>query len=393
MAQVACRLFQKGACTGCTRLDVPYARQLEAKEKFVKEQVGTAAAPDAFRPIVRSPDQLAYRTSVKLCLHEDREGRRAVGLYRGGTRQVVTLGDCPAQVDAINRFTAKLFDRRVRPAARFYDHQGRVFQRNRLKFLTIRAAPDAKPTGEGIGVLIAHTGVERKALSAWLAHAGVKAASAYETKLTKGDGDRLTGRETHHLTGPEYFRFPLAGRVFELSPASFFQANHSLSGKLIDAATAFAADGDLLLDLYGGFGAYALSAAPRFKGVRLVDGNGDAIRSAKGMSESLPDFKPFAAMCEDYLARDLTLADKARVTHAIVNPPRGGISPTVVSALAPKNLPLLREIHYVSCNPVTLARDLRALSAQGFKVSSVQPFDMFPQTDHVEVVAKLQRVH
>ncbi len=390
MPDVVCRLFQKRACTGCTRLDVAYARQLEGKLRYVQEQLQDVARETNFRQVVPSPKTLAYRTSVKLCLHEDREGRKAVGLYKGGTRQVVTIGDCPAQVSAINELTAKLFDRKLRLPGRLYDHQGRVFQKARLKFLTIRNAPgDGGKRGE-LAVVISHTGIESRALISWLIKAGLKDLCAYQSKLTRGDGDKVTGRYIDHLSGPAHIRYPLAGNVHELTPSAFFQANHSLSAGLIGAATDFGEDGDLLLDLYGGFGAYAFHVAKRFKGVILVDGNDAAVAAAKGMAEreGRATFAAHAAMCEHFFDQVLKPDDARRITHVIVNPPRGGLSQKVARQLSKDHLPALKELRYVSCNPETLGRDLAVLTRQGLKILSVEPFDMFPQTEHVEVVVR-----
>jgi 23S rRNA (uracil-5-)-methyltransferase RumA len=386
----SCRAYERRECTGCTALHEPYERQLLRKEEFVRDQLGPTLAA-ALRQVIPSPAPMGYRTSVKLCLHEDRDGHKTVGLYRAGSRDVAPLRDCPAQAPAINRLIARLFDRRVRAPARFVTHGSRVFQKGRLKFLTIRCAPAAAGAGDGaLAVIVAHTGVERAALIAWLAQAGLGGLCAYETRLTPHDGDQVTGRFVDHVSGPERFAFPLAGRTFEITPASFFQANNSLSAGLIAAATAFTAPGDLLLDLYGGFGAYSFAAAARFRGLLVVDGNAAAIAAAQraALTDATP-LRAVQAFCEDYLEKQLAPADAARVTHVIVNPPRGGLSPRVVSKLCRARLPQLRELHYVSCNPKTLARDLRMLTAQGFRLRDAEPFDMFPQTEHVEVVARL----
>jgi 23S rRNA (uracil1939-C5)-methyltransferase len=105
----------------------------------------------------------------------------------------------------------------------------------------------------------------------------------------------------------------------------------------------------------------------------------------------LAQLEAHASTCERFLADTLSAEDAARVTHVIVNPPRGGLSAKVRGALGTAAFPQLRELRYVSCNPQTLARDLAALITQGLVLVDAQPFDMFPQTEHVEVVASLRR--
>jgi 23S rRNA (uracil1939-C5)-methyltransferase len=396
-ADQTCRYFQRRHCTACTRLDVPYGEQLAAKEAAVRQALAgaLAAGGGVVLPVAPSPEPMAYRTSVKLCLHRGRDGQEAIGLYRAGTKEVAHIPGCPTQVAAATALTAQLFAEGVRRPAPFYNHRDRSFQKGRLKFLTLRIAPAAP------AVIIAHTGVPAPLLREWLASAGTRDLCAYESRLTPYDGDLPVGRDVAHLSGPEVVPVTLAGRVFDLAPAAFFQANYSLSEGLIRGATAFLQDGDVLLDLYGGCGAYSFAAAPRFRRAMVVDGNGAAIDAARRAAAALPPPPPmgrkfnleaFAATCEAFLTRQLKDEMARRVTHGIVNPPRGGLSRQVIDELGKRRLPALRELHYVSCNPVTLARDLELLRPLGFALREAQPFDMFPQTNHVEVVARLASI-
>jgi 23S rRNA (uracil1939-C5)-methyltransferase len=393
MTRSVCRHFSDGRCTGCTALDTPYSTQLSHKTEGVR-LVFTQAGLDArlVMPTIPSPSPLHYRASVKLCLNEDRDGRRAIGLYRGGSHQVVSTFGCPAQMDVVNQLIATLFPARGRLPAKLYDHRGRVFQRGRLKFLLVRASPDAHKSGHGAGIVISHTGAELAPLKAWIHAAGLRDLCVYESRLTAGDKDAQTGREIRHLAGPKTFSYPLAGHVHQLSPASFFQANALLAESLVAAAVDFSSPGDTLLDLYGGFGAYSAAASPRFKRLLVVDGNSTAIAALNDSGASWAKAATgYAGRCEEYLAEKLSAADAARVTHVIVNPPRDGLSRQVVTRLAGPQLAAARELHYVSCNPDSLVRDLRALVASGWRLRDARPFDMFPQTPHVETVARLMR--
>jgi 23S rRNA (uracil1939-C5)-methyltransferase len=370
-------------------LHEPYERQLARKEELVRGALAPLGATVA--AIVGSPARMGYRTSVKLCLHEDRDGRRAVGLYRHGTKDVVPLVNCPAQAAAINRVVERLGQRNVRPPARFYNHASRVFQRGRLKFLTLRASPaDGRGSEAPVALIVSHTGVERAAIARWLEDAGLRGLCAYTSELNARDGDAVTGRWFEHASGPATFPYTVAGHRFHMAPASFFQANYALVDALVGEATAFAASGDLLLDLYGGFGAYALSVAARFRGLRIVDANKAAIEAAQRAikDRGLADARAVATTCEGFFEDELG-TDADRVTHVLVNPPRGGLSRRVVASLA--KLPRLSELRYVSCNPSSLARDAKLLEPLGLLLRTARPFDMFPQTEHVEVVAAFSR--
>lgn len=386
-----CELFRRRQCTGCTALHVPYPRQLEEKRNFVADCHGPHRA--VVEKTVASPKPMGYRTSVKYCLHEDTLARKVYGLYQAGTKIVVPMRRCPAEATSINRLVEKLFGLPGKIPAKFYNHKGRGFQRGKLKFLTVRAAPQPAAAPDRLAIIISHTGVPRENMVRWLKGLGLGGLCAYESELVQRDNDLVVGRRVEHLSGPKEFPLVLGNHTFNLAPTAFFQANFSLGDSLIGAATAFQSDGGTLLDLYGGFGAYAFRIARRFKKIFVVDGNDAAIAAATAAAKEakFTHLTARAAMCENFL-KDLPAAEKAAVTHVIVNPPRSGLSQQVVAAMSREAMPLLRELHYVSCDPETQARDVAALCRLGFTVAKITPFDMFPQTDHVEAVARLVRV-
>lgn len=390
----SCRHFK--VCTGCPQLQEPYAVQLEAKEQFVAKQLASVLTPASeLRPIMASPNPLGYRASAKLCLHADSLERWSIGLYKKGSKLVIPIPGCPAHVPGINKLIDKIFALRGRVPAPLYNHKGRSFQPGKLKFLTIRqGGSEARLDQQGI--IISHTGVPPDAMRDWLKASGLSKLCTYHSQLSPEDGDDIIGKHVEHLSGPEHFKMTLGSQVYALTPMAFFQANYSLSPALIAAAGDFEDErGDVLLDLYGGFGAYSFPLAKNFAEIWVVDGNQAAIASAQAHAQSLglSHLKAEATYCERFLA-DLPDATARRVTHIIVNPPRSGLSSQVVRSLDRRNFPRLKAVHYVSCNPQTLARDLNLLTTKGrmggLRLTSAQAFDMFPQTEHVEVVARLR---
>lgn len=380
-------------CTGCTRLHEPYHSQLAFKQQLVANKLAGPLSRGAdLRPIIASPEPLGYRASVKLCLHEDSLGRWSIGLYKQGTKMVVPIPGCPAHAPGLNKLVDKIFALPGKVPAPFYQHKARSFQPGRLKFLTLRQG-GLEGRLEHQGIIISHTGVDPTALQAWLKASGLSKLCAYHTQLTPDDADDVIGRKVEHLSGPEHFQMQLGEQTYALAPMAFFQANYRLSQALIEAAGSFDGGSDVLLDLYGGFGAYSFPIAERFKQIWVIDGNEAAIAAATATAQArgLQQISAQATMCESFLEK---LPDDIarRVTHVIVNPPRSGLSQRVVRSLDRRNFPRLKAVHYVSCNPETLARDLTAITSAkmgALRLKVVQPFDMFPQTDHVEVVAKL----
>lgn len=380
-------------CPGCTRLAVPYPKQVQDKARAVFEKLSPLAGlkvdrDEIFRPMVESPRPLGYRSSTKLCLDMDSFGQRRIGLYERSSKAVVDIPECPVHHPDVNRLVTKLLGGNAPLPAPFYQHAKRPFQPGCLKFVTVRVN---SATGMA-GVVISHTGVDRKVLGEWAAKLDVRRISLYECRLRKDDEDQVLNDDVRHLAGPEAFAVEILGREFQLSPAAFFQANESLTDRFVGAATEGLA-GNLLLDLYGGFGAYSVAAVANFRRALVVDGNRAAIQSIKPMGERLgiSTITGIAASVEDFLTQKIRDNERREVTHVIVNPPRQGLSEAVREAIGRAQFPDLKEVVYVSCDPATLARDLEVLTRKGrLRLVSVTPFDMFPQTDHIEVVARLK---
>lgn len=374
-------------------MQFPYVKQVHDKAKTVRELLARFVpkdmdAAEVLLPVTASPAELGYRTSTKLCLHEDEFGRRAIGLYERGTKKVVAIPECPVHHQAINQMVQRLFPQRGPLPAPFYNHAKRGFQPGRLKFVTLRYCPET----QAFGIVLSHTGVDDEALGRWAISHAAPNVSIFQSSLDRDDEDLVLGSSTSHLAGPPDVPFVVGPMTYRLSPLAFFQANFALTERFVDHITA-GIGGDTLLDLYGGFGAYGLAAAPRFKKVLLVDANPHAISAAKktikalglGHAETAPD------SVETFLERRLNADERRHVSHIIVNPPRGGLSSKTRDLLTGPRMQSATSLTYVSCNIETLKRDLAQLTAGGFRVQSVQPFDMFPQTDHLELVVKMVR--
>ena len=196
----------------------------------------------------------------------------------------------------------------------------------------------------------------------------------------------ILGREWRTLAGQDWIEERLGRLRFRLSPASFFQVNSAQAEILYDVARQFAGKGRRLLDLYCGVGAIALWLADQFEEVGGVEEVEPAIVDAQANAElnGIQNARFLAQPVEAFLrgARH----DSGRGLTVTLDPPRTGCAPAVVQALV-KLRP--ERIVYVSCDPGTLARDVKVLVQGGHQVDAVQPVDLFPQTAHIETVVKL----
>ena len=184
-------------------------------------------------------------------------------------------------------------------------------------------------------------------------------------------------------TGQKHFRERMGGHVFRVGSPSFFQVNTPQAERMVDLIREELelAGNELVADVYAGVGTFAVLLAPHCDHVIAIEESSAAMDDAEVNCEGIPNLELLRARAED------ALAEMERCPDAIVlDPPRAGCAPSMLESLVrlrPK------KIVYVSCDPSTLARDLKVLCAGGFQLRKVQPIDMFPQTHHVECVATL----
>ena len=193
------------------------------------------------------------------------------------------------------------------------------------------------------------------------------------------------------LYGKGFILDTLCGKTYAISPRSFYQINHAqtevLYGLAVEAAKLTGKE--VVLDAYCGIGTIGLTAADHAKQVVGVELNRDAVQDAIGNARhnGVKNARFFAADATRWIGEAAAAGEKADVIF--MDPPREGSTPEFlasVARMAPKR------VVYVSCNPVTLARDLATLTKLGYKAEGFTPVDMFPHTEHIETVCALSKL-
>src|SRR5207237_73628 len=170
-----------------------------------------------------------------------------------------------------------------------------------------------------------------------------------------------------------------------VSAGSFFQVNRFLIDELMTTATA-GAKGKLAWDLYAGVGLFTVALAKNFERVVAVE---SSPASSDDLSHNAPrNTKPVQSTTERFLEQVAARSKSSKPDFVLVDPPRAGLGPKVAKQFANSGA---AQITYVSCDPATLARDLRVLLDAGYKLEGLHLFDLFPQTFHIEGVARLSR--
>jgi 23S rRNA (uracil1939-C5)-methyltransferase len=217
--------------------------------------------------------------------------------------------------------------------------------------------------------------------------AGIEWDSFWSRKIeieAANSGEEVSVYSAEIVEPTEELSFDLNGNRYFYDATTFFQGNPYLIGQLVEAATANAS-GAAALDLYCGVGLFTLPLAAKFERVFGVEGNAKAVDFAEKSVENarLENVQFGREDVKEWLAQNET----ETIDFVLLDPPRAGTEKeTIESILTIKP----REISYVSCEPATLARDLRVLRDGGYRIESIVALDLFPQTHHVETVVRLK---
>jgi len=322
-----------GVCGGCQLQHLDYAAQLETKVAFIRESLRRVGRIDWSDDIpMQAAAEFGYRSRAEIKVSLDAEGRAQIGYFRAGTREVHEVSDCPILL----------------PAAR------RELQR-------LHSEPHLIP---------------RDATRVFLT------AGDESVIVTPGSGENSRAAELDAL-GTAHQR--IAGIDYSFGVRSFFQANRLLVEELVNVAIGDAR-GKLAVDLYAGAGLFALQLAGRFEQVYAVEGNRLAAGhgQANARANNTGNVRYEAISVEAWLKYKAAAA--GRPDLLLLDPPRAGAGAQVIERIASLAPP---QITYVSCDPATLARDLRLLLNHHYRLTSLTALDLFPQTFHVETVARL----
>lgn len=201
----------------------------------------------------------------------------------------------------------------------------------------------------------------------------------------------ITGKECRTIFGSGYITDKLCGLSFRISPLSFYQVNRSQAEKLYTIARDFAElkPDETLLDLYCGTGTIGLTMADSVKRLYGVEIIPQAIEDAK-INAEINNIKNAEFFCGDAsLAAEKLAQQGIKADCIIIDPPRKGCDSTLINTISEKFSP--PRVIYISCDPATLARDLKIFNELGYSAFKVIPVDLFPRTGHVETVCLLSR--
>ena len=380
----ACNHF--GICGGCAYQSISYENELKLKEEQVRSLFEQENLDINLLGIEPSPIVGAYRNKMEYTFGDEiKDGPLSVGLHmKGRFYEIINVDGCNI-VDS--DFTL------VRETVRnFFEERKQSFYKTRqrkglLRHLVVRKALSS---GEILVNLVttSQEEIDKEALLSILLNLNLKGKIEGILHTTNdGLGDVVKADKLELLYGRDYITEEILGLKFKISPFSFFQTNTIGAEKLYSIVRDFTGDIDdkVVFDLYSGTGTIAQIMAPVAKkviGIEIVE---EAVETAKDNAK-LNGLDNIEFIAGDVLLAVDNLTEKPDLI--VIDPPREGIHPKAINKIIDFDP---QTFVYVSCNPITLVRDLRIFKERGYEVKKAKLMDMFPRTPHVEVVTLLTR--
>jgi 23S rRNA (uracil-5-)-methyltransferase RumA/MAF protein len=380
-----------GPCGGCLFQSIDYGTQLELKERHLRrtlEEAGIAGAAAALKAITPSPDFYAYRNKMEFGFGES-WGRLVLGLRERVTvtrqthRRTLSIDACPIFSAVVGRVFPAVIDFVREKGLSVFDI---LSGRGHVRHLVLR---QGKRTGELMVILVTAElpGTDIAVLAERLM-AAVPELKSFIHVTNSRSSDIIEHEKTRLVAGAPFIEETLLGLTFRIYPQTFFQTNTAgaeLLYQRIRDETPLSPE-SRILGLYCGSGTIELSLAGAVRKVTGVDSSpaniANAVENALINRVDNAEFVPRTV--ESLLSEPL----REPADVVVVDPPRVGLTGKALRRVVRLDAP---SVVYVSCNPASLARDLRGFLDAGYKVRSLSPFDLFPHTPHLETLAVMAR--
>lgn len=381
--EAPCDYFKQ--CGGCQLQHLSYEGQLKWKENMVRnvmQRIGKIHAP--VHPVKGMKEPWHYRNKAQIPFSENEAGQAIAGFYKTKTHSIVDMDRCLIQTGEADAILAGLKKELATLGVRSYNehtHEGM------LRHVVIRKA---RATGEVMVVLVTKKKkFPQKEAAIAVIQKLVPNATSIMQNVNSEKTNVIFGDDTINLWGKDVIIDTIGNVRFEISARSFYQVNPEQTEVLYKQALDYAdLQGDeRVIDAYCGIGTISLFLAQKAKTVMGVEIVPQAIEDAKrnAVLNGFTNTYFEAGPAEEVIPRWYKEGKEADVL--VVDPPRKGCDEALLTTILEQRP---KRVVYVSCNPATLARDLRILEDGGYQTQEIQPVDMFPHSTHCEAVAWLK---
>lgn len=393
----ACKVVR--SCGGCQIQEMEYGRQLRFKENKVRENliriggISKEVLSKVMEPILGMEEPFAYRNKAQFPIGTDRNGKIVAGFYAGRTHSIIPNMKCALGVEVnerILRCVIEFMEEFKISAYQEEEHRGLVRHvLIRYGFRTKEIMVCLVLNGGGIP----HGDVLAERLCA------IEGMTSVTYSMNRDRTNVIMGKEIRLLWGQTYITDWIGDVKYRISPLSFFQVNPVQTEKLYGLALQYAqlTGEETVWDLYCGIGTISLFLAKKAKQVFGVEVVPQAVLDARNNAKinGIRNVEFFEGKAEEVLpefGRRYEEEHEGMKYHAdvvVVDPPRKGCEEGLLRTIVEMGA---EKVVYVSCDPATLARDLKVLCGEGYEVERVRAVDQFPHTVHIETVCLLSRI-
>ena len=375
-----CPVYRK--CGGCEFRNITYEEQLKVKENRVRKELEGLARTEK---IAGMSYPYFYRNKVNAAFQRKRDGSIVSGVYEAGTHRVVPVERCLIEDQRADRIIGTI--RRLVPSFRIT-----IYNENSgyglLRHVMVRVG---HKTGQILVTLVVTSPIFPSKNNF------VKALRKEHPEITsivlnlnEKNTSMVLGERNIVLYGKGYIEDILCGKKFRISPSSFYQINSIQTEVLYRKAIELAAltGREKVFDAYSGIGTIGIAASGSASEVTCVELNADAVRDARynARMNGVRNIRFYQDDAGRFLERMAAAGEKVDVLF--MDPPRSGSTETFIDAVSSMKP---ERIVYISCNPETLARDLRSFRKRGYRAGEAYPVDMFAWSGSIETVVALQQ--
>ncbi|MGH4122893.1 MAG: 23S rRNA (uracil(1939)-C(5))-methyltransferase RlmD [Clostridium sp.] len=379
-----CSIYKN--CGGCNLQHIDYTGQLDFKTNRVIQVINRIGKLEdvIVHPTLGMENPYNYRNKVQLPV-SNKNGAIDIGFYAARSHDIINMETCHIQdkvADVVVKLTKQWIKEYNIQSYNEENHNGL------LRHIMIRKG---FKTGEVMVVLVTNgKNIPHKEEFIATMTKKIQGLVSVVQNINSEKTNVILGAKCVTLWGKDTITDYIGEFKFEISPLSFFQVNSIQTEKLYGKALEYAnlSGGEVVLDAYCGTGTISLFLSQKAKKVYGVEIVAEAIKNAKiNVKENKINNTEFIlGEAESVIPKLVSIGVRADVV--VVDPPRKGCDKILLEAISSMGP---RTIVYVSCDPGTLARDLGILDELGYKTLEIQPVDMFPQTAHVECVARLEK--
>ena len=369
-------------CGGCQLQHLSNESQNVYKQNIVEDLLGKFTRVE---PLIPMDNPYEYRNKIQYSFGYDKDKTIIAGMYAKGTHKIIDIEKCIVQDPIADKIIISI--KRIMKKYKMEPYN----EDTREGFLRHVLIRTGFTTGEVMVVLVtSHHEFKGKQNFVKILRKKHPEITTMVLNVNNRNTSMILGDRESNMYGRGFIEDIICGMKFRISSKSFYQINPQQAAVLYSKAIEMAdfKGDERIIDAYSGVGTISLIVSTNVKEVIGVEINSDGVRDAirNAQNNNIDNVYFHRADAGEFM---VDLASKGeKIDAVIMNPPRAGSDEVFLSSTCTLNP---EKIVYISCNPETLARDLEYMIKRGYKVKKIQPVDMFPQTNHVECIALIQK--